>query len=304
MEKLFKSKIGSFVIAVVVCLFWGSLYSFIKIGQSEFGIVTGDIPSIMLFAGLRFVICGVIMSAFLCAVKRRVVVPEKNSIFPIVWVALISIVIHYSLTYVALSVGQSSKAAILKQIGFLFLSCFAFLFRKEDKFTISKLLGGFLGFAGVIAVNMNGMTMEFSMGDGLILVASLCSAWGSVISKNAYDRCDPVTVTAYSQLFGGILLCGFGIAFGGRLVPTASGLVILSYMCFASIMAYILWNILVKYNDMSYLSVLKFMEPLFAVVVALFVFPETESFRIEYIAAFLLMACAVAVIFLDKKKNN
>ena len=200
-----------------------------------------------------------------------------------------------------MSIGQSSKAAILKQIGFLLLSCFAFLFRKEDKFSINKLIGGFLGFAGVIAVNINGMGFDFAMGDLLVLIASFCSVAGSIISKNAYDKCNPVTVVAYSQLIGGIVLIVAGLIMGGTLAPTSSGYGILAYLCFASIVAYILWNILVKYNDISFLSVLKFAEPLFAVIVALFMFPETESFKTEYIIAFAFMSLAVVSINLKKK---
>ena len=303
MERIFKSKIGCVITAVIVCIFWGSLYSFIKIGQGAFGIVSGDIPSIMLFAGLRFTVCGIIMVAIACVGQKKLALPDKSSIMPILWVALITIVIHYSLTYIALSVGQSSKAAILKQIGFLLLSCFAFLFRKEDKFSINKLVGGFLGFAGVIAVNINGMGLDFAIGDLLILIASFCSVAGNIISKNAYDKCSPVTVVAYSQLFGGIILVAAGIVMGGSLIPTTEGYGILTYICFASIVAYILWNMLVKYNDMSLLSVLKFMEPLFAVIVALVMFPETEYFRVEYIVAFALMAAAVTIINM-KKKNR
>ena len=301
MEKIFKSKLGCIITAMIVCLFWGSLYSFIKIGQPAFGITDGHIPSIMLFAGLRFVICGIIMVLIDCIGQKKLVLPDRKSFMPIFWVALITIVIHYSFTYIALSIGQSSKAAILKQIGFLLLSCFAFLFRKEDKFSINKLIGGFLGFAGVIAVNINGMGFDFAIGDLLVLIASFCSVAGSIISKNAYDKCNPVTVVAYSQLIGGIVLVVAGLIMGGSLAPTSSGYGILAYMCFASIVAYILWNILVKYNDISFLSVLKFAEPLFAVIVALFMFPETESFKTEYIIAFAFMSLAVVSINLKKK---
>lgn len=303
MEKIFKSKTGCIITAMIVCLLWGSLYSFIKIGQPAFGIASGDIPSIMLFAGFRFVICGVVMVGIACAGQKKFVLPDKISVAPILWVALITIVIHYSLTYIALSIGQSSKAAILKQIGFLLLSCFAFLFRKEDKFTVNKLIGGILGFAGVIVVNISGMGFDFAVGDVLILFASFCSVAGSIISKNAYDKCNPVTVTAYSQLFGGIILVAAGLIMGGKLNPGKSAMGVLVYICIASIVAYVLWNMLLKYNDMSFMSVLKFMEPLFAVFVAMLVFPETESLKLEYLIAFVFIAAAVAVLNV-KSKNK
>lgn len=303
MVKIYKSKAGCILTSMLVCILWGSLYSVIKLGQTAFAIDSDNIPSIMLFAGLRFFISGIVLVILASVSQKKFAVPDKVSIMPIIWVAFVVIVLHYSFTYIALAVGQSSKAAILKQVGFLLLSCFAFVFRKEDKFTYGKLIGGILGFAGVIVVNFNGLEFDFSFGDILVLVASFCSVAGSVISKNAYDKCNPLTVVSYSQLFGGIILTGAGLALGGHITLTASGLWILVYIIASSVIAYSLWNMLVKYNDISLLSVLKFMEPLFAVIIAIFLFPETETFKLEYAVAFVIIAVAVWVSHRKSKKS-
>ena len=52
------------VISAIICtLLWGSAFPGVKIGYKLFGITSGDIPSYILFAGIRFLIAGIITLA-------------------------------------------------------------------------------------------------------------------------------------------------------------------------------------------------------------------------------------------------
>ena len=66
------------------------------------------------------------------------------------------VVLHYTFTYVGLSLTDSSKTAILKQLGTLLYICFCFLFIKEERFSIYKITGALVGFAGIAAINAGG----------------------------------------------------------------------------------------------------------------------------------------------------
>ena len=136
------NSIKTVLLSLLVMALWGSLYSFIKIGYSAFQIDTTDIPSIMLFAGLRFIVCGVILIAVCFAKDKKLELPKKNNLLWVIWGAVISIILHYGFTYIALSLGEGSKSAIIKQVGFLFLSCFAFIFDKTDGFSPRKHRNG------------------------------------------------------------------------------------------------------------------------------------------------------------------
>ena len=49
------------VISAIICtLLWGSAFPGVKIGYKLFGITNGDIPSYILFAGISFLIIGII----------------------------------------------------------------------------------------------------------------------------------------------------------------------------------------------------------------------------------------------------
>ena len=69
---------------------------------------------------------------------------------------------------------------------------------------------------------------------------------------------------------------------------------VLGYICFASIAANILWNTLIKYNDMSKLAVLKSMDPMFASLFSALLLGE-NILKPTYLIATALIILAVAV---------
>ena len=294
-KNLFSNKITSVLIAVFVCALWGSLFPCVKLGYNAFAISGSDIPSIILFAGLRFTISGIILIGAASIKNKKIDIPKKQSIAPIFWIALTSIILHYSFTYIALSVGEGSKSAIIKQVGFLFLSCFAFLFDKEDSFSVPKLIAGILGFVGIIVTNLDGSGFTFGIGDVLLLLASLCSCISVICTKSATKTINPVQIVAYSQLWGGIFLLVTGMVLGGKLARIdTNSILTFSYICLASIAAYSLWNILIKYNNVSKLSVIKFTEPLFAVIFSGIILGE-KILRLSYLIAFVIILAAILI---------
>ena len=213
--------------ALVAMFFWGSLYPCIKLGYAAFSIDTSRPANVLLFAGIRFLICGAALLLPGCARDRRLTLPDRPTFVPVLLIALSGYVAHYSCTYVGMSMIESAKTALLKQIGSLFIICFAFLFRKEDRFTLRKLVSGLMGFAGILAINLEGARFHMGPGEALIIAASFCSALNMIVSKSAYDRLDPLTVTGWAQLLGGVMLTALGAALGGvpgRLTPTSCGL--------------------------------------------------------------------------------
>jgi len=136
----------------------------------------------------------------------------------------------------------------------------------------------------------------------LILAASFCSVISMIVSKNAYDRCDPMRVTAWAQLSAGVMLAIAGLLLGGsigRVDLRAVG--VLAYICFASCMGYGIWNSLVKYNDMTRLNEIKFTEPLFAALCSAVLLGE-NVLRWTYLISFLLVTAGI-IIGTERKKH-
>jgi drug/metabolite transporter (DMT)-like permease len=292
-ERIFQHKVTSVLLTLLVCGLWGSLYPFIKIGYQAFSIDAGNIPSIMLFAGLRFALCGGILAVALAGRERCWELPRKTQWSPILLVALFTIVLHYGFTYVGLSLGESSKGAIVKQVGFLFLSCFSFLFVKEEGFSVAKLLAGLLGFVGIVVTAMDGTGFHFTVGDVLLVLSSLCTVCSAVISKRSFSRVDPVRLVAYSQLVGGLCMLLCGLCMGGRIGRVNVWAVLaFAYICVASIAAYVLWNLLLRVNSLAKLSIIKFSEPLFAVLFSGLWLGE-DIWKLSYLFALLLVLAAI-----------
>lgn len=301
-EHLFANQYISIILMLIVCALWGSLFPIVKIGYSAFCVVADDISTVILFAGLRFVVSGIIMISVSWIKTGNIKLPAKAEFSSIFLVGLTSIVLHYGFTYIGLSLGEGSKSAIIKQVGFLFLSCFAFIFEKEDKFSWPKLCAGILGFAGIIVTSMDDTGMSFRAGDLMLIMASFCSVISNVISKQIINRVNPIQLVAYSQLLGGVCLCIAGLLLGGKIEYVDwKGVLVFAYICFASIAAYSLWNVLLKYNDLSKMSVIKFSEPLFAVIFSGILLGE-NIFKISYLIAFVIIF--VAILLSNVKKRN
>ena len=291
---LFKNRGVSLILGLVAMFFWGSLFPVVKLGYRAFGVDTGSVGSILLFAGIRFVLCGGI---FLAVIHRRggLKVPRGRTLSAVTGVALFAYFLHYMCTYVGIARLDSSKTAIIKQVGSLFIVCFAFLFRREDSFSPRKLIGGLLGFLSILVINMNGLRLSFNVYDLLVIAASFASVAAVVISKNAYDTMDPLSVTGWAQLLGGAALTAAGLLLGGwltRFGPDAA--LIMLYMCFASCAGYGLWNMLLKYNDMSRLNTIKFAETLFGVFCAWLLLGE-DIFRPIYLVSLLLLCAGIVI---------
>lgn len=291
------------MLALLVMALWGSLFPMIKIGYAAFNILSSDIPTIILFAGMRFTFSGIILICISSIKVKSFDMPKKREILPILLGALVTIILHYSFTYLALSIGEGSKTAIVKQICFLFLGCFAFLFDKSDKFTVNKVIAAILGFAGIIATAYDGTAVVFMLGDLLLLLASVCSAAGTIISKRATQIVAPMKFVAYSQFFGGVFLLSAGLILGGRITHIdIKAICVFLYICTASITAYTLWNMLLKNGSVSKLSIIKFTEPLFAVIFSGIILGE-DIFRISYLVAFILMIAALIIEHKEPKSQ-
>ncbi len=302
-EQLCAEKRFSTWSCLLAMLCWGSLFPMIKLGYYSFDIDMTSSGSILLFAGLRFLVCGVILIGFISAKDKKLVTPSRYSIMPILWAALFAYVLHYTCTYIGVAHLESSKTAIIKQIGSLFVVCFAFLFRKEDGFSICKVVGGVLGFASIFVINLNGTSFQFDVYDLLVLGASACAVISTLMLKNAYDIFSPMLITAWAQLIGGAALLVIGISLGGRIGRvTLEGLPIFIYICTASCFGYVLWNMLLKYNNMSRLNLIKFTEALWSALFSWLLLCE-NIFSIKYLLA-LILVCAGLLIGNSRKHEE
>ena len=289
-------------LALLTMLLWGSLFLMVKLGFMTYAVEsTADI---LLFAGIRFVICGSIICLFSAIKDPASYRPVRYSILPVLLSGVFAIVLHYGFTYKGLELTDSSKTALIKQIGALFYVCFSFLFIKEDQPSVKKVLAAAIGFLGIIALNTNSEGISFSTGDFLILCASFCTVFSNVISKKAFKTVSPITFTGTSQLFGGIVLLMIGIFTGGRVqFSLSTELWIMAYICAASIVSYCIWFGIVKNGELSKLFIIKFAEPVFACIFGALILGE-DIWKIQYLIAFLLIGGGIWLSNIKVTREN
>ncbi|MBQ8320814.1 MAG: DMT family transporter [Clostridia bacterium] len=287
------SKNKTLLSALLTMLLWGSLFPMVKLGFAAYEI--DGTADILLFAGIRFVICGGVICAFSAVKNKGSFQNVKNSIFPILLSGMFAIILHYGFTYLGLELTDSSKTALLKQVGALVYVCFSFIFIKEDKPSVKKIVASLIGFLGILALNIDSQGFSFGIGDILILCASFCTVFSNVISKRVFKTVDPVAATGISQLFGGGVLLFVGLAMGGSVhfSPDFS-LFIMAYICIASIISYCIWYGIVKGGELSQLFIIKFAEPVFACVFGAILLGE-DILKPQYFIAFILISVGICI---------
>ncbi len=296
------SKNKTIWLALLTMLLWGSLFPMVKLGFAAFKVVST--PDILLFAGIRFVICGAVICIFAAIKDKKAYCGVRCSIFPILLSGLFAIILHYAFTYLGLGSTDSSKTAIMKQIGALLYVCFSFLFFKEDRPTRQKIIGAFVGFLGIFALNVSSTGFSFSIGDLLILGASFCTVFSNVISKKVFSKVAPIAATGISQFFGGAVLFIIGAVMGGKVnFALDSSLWIMVYICAASIVSYCIWFETVKSGELSKLFIIKFAEPVFACVFGALILKE-DIFKLQYLFAFILISGGIVISHLKSKSTK
>lgn len=299
-----KKILNLYILPLIPMILWGSLFPFIKIGYEAFAIDQESVPDILVFAAMRFIVCGIIVSAI--ALVRRDSLSENKikGIGSVLLMGLFSIVLHYAFTYIGLTMTDSSKTALLKQLGSLFYICLAFLFIKGESFSIFKIIGAVLGFGGIIAINFTGNGLTFAVGDILIILASVCSVISTILSKNCVRSISPFWITGISQFFGGAALLIAGVVMKGSF-PTFNlkAFFAFAYICTASIIAYVLFTYVQKNAANSRLLIIKFAEPLFACIFGAILLGE-DIFKLQYLIAFVMISGGIYLGSINKEKEE
>ena len=128
--------------ALFVMLLWGALFPLVKLGYRAFSFeTTGDI---LLFAGLRFTVCGAVICIGGLLTDRTRFTLLKGCWKGVFSIGLFAVVLHYACTYLGLRSAASAKTALLKQGGVLIYVCFSSLIFPDDRPTPRKLVGALM----------------------------------------------------------------------------------------------------------------------------------------------------------------
>ncbi len=283
------------LLAVLCCALWGSATPFIKTGYEL--ILPGEMKTTaatILFAGLRFTIAGLLTVIIYSIARRRVLLPKKENAGRILLVSLFQTVLQYIFFYIGLSNTSGVKGTIFSGSNAFFAVLVSALIFRQEKLTVKKIFACILGFAGIIVINLDGL--EFNMnftGDTFVIFSAVASAVSSVLIKKFSKHEDPVIISGYQFIAGGIAMMAVGFSFGGRLkldTPLAFG--VLLYLSVLSAVAYAVWGLLLKHNPVSKVTIYSFMTPVFGVILSWLMLSGEAKIDPLYVIITLLLVCS------------
>lgn len=294
--------------AMLCCLLWGSAFPLVKIGFSWLNISSEDIPTEILYAGLRFTLAGVIAIIITSLISGKFLRPTMKSLPKVFSLSMFQTILQYLFFYIGLSNTSGVKASVIEAMNVfvaLIVSCLIF---RMEKITAAKIIGSVIGFAGVVIINVSkgnlagGLTLK---GEGFILISTVAYAFSSVLMKHWSNEENPMMMSAWQFLLGGIVMSILGFALGGRISGfDLKSVLLLIYLASLSAIAYSLWASLLKYYPVSRIAVYGFMNPVFGFILSAFLLGESEAFGLKSIAALVLVCLGIYIVNYTKKTNK
>lgn len=302
-NKIFTNTIFVVVAALLCCALWGSATPFIKIGY-QLILPDKNVASTILFAGIRFTFAGLITILIYSIARKKFLYPKKENLKRVATVSCFQTIIQYIFFYVGLANTTGVKGTIASGSNAFFAMLIASLIFKQEKLTFKKVFACIIGFAGIVLVNLNGLDFNMNfMGDGFVLFSAIAYAFSSVLIKRYSKYEDPVVISGYQFVMGGIVMVLIGLGFGGVVAfESIKAVAVLAYLALLSAVAYALWGILLKYNPVSRITIFSFMIPVFGVVLSNLLLDEQSNVSVVNLLITLVLIC-VGIIILNYKKD-
>lgn len=281
-------------------MLWGSAYPAVKSGYALLQIAPSDIAGQVLFAGWRFSLAGLILLIVAMSLQKPVLALNRRQAGEIALLGLTQTTIQYVFFYVGLAHASGVKASIMNATVVFFSVVLAHFIYADDRLNGRKALGCLIGFLGVVVVNFGGGAahgFDFTfLGEGFLVIAAFVLAAATIYGKRLSNSLDPMVMTGWQLLIGGLILTGGGMASGGRLqaLNLGSGALLL-YLALLSSVAFAVWSLLLKHNPVGLIAPFNFLIPVFGVCLSA-IFLGESVLRWSYLAALGLVCSGIWLV--------
>lgn len=294
---IFQHPVWVTVFAITAAMAWGWAYPLIKLGFGEFGITQEMTGSKILFAGIRFLLSGMIILSIAGYTGRDFRLRKPIDWGYVILFALLNTTLHYAFFYIGLSFSEGARSAILNSLGTFLLVLLACMFFKSDRLTSHKIIGCAIGFTGILLLNAgkSGSGQFTLMGDGMIILNALCSAFAGLMTRGLSRRVNVFVGTGYSLAIGGVLLIIPGILSGGYLPQvTVWGIIILALLVCISALGFTLYNKLLSCNPVGKIAIFNSLIPVVGAITSCLCLGE--PFYIKYLIAASMAMTGIYII--------
>ena len=302
----FSRPLPRFLSALLCCVLWGSAIPAIKYCYQTYwdaGISSGDM---VLFAGMRFSLAGLMVVLFGSIMERRPMIPRKKDWKGILLICLMQTFIQYFLYYIALFRTSGISTALINGSTSIFAILLACLVFRMEKPTAAKAVGCILGFSGVV-LSQRGAGGEWSfslMGEGFMLLSCLCAAMASVLIRIFSEKSSPVLLSGWQFFIGGLGLCLCGILMSGKPGRLCAGMIfMLIYLSLVSAVAYTLWSCLLRRNPVSRVTIYGFLTPVAGVLLSALFLGEYSLLSLPTLLSLVLVSLGIYLVNREKDKT-
>ena len=275
-----------------VYLIWGSTYLAIRFA------LEGGFPPFLL-GGVRFVIAGSLMFAFLR--WRGVPAPTRAQWGNAAVMGVLLLLLGNGMVNLAEKTVSSGMTAVAVASAPLWMGIFAAM-RGQHPSRV-EWIGLGIGFLGVVWLNAGSSLNASKLGMVALLVASLAWSFGSIWSRGR-DLPSPFMASAAQMLCGGVAMCIVGAAIGERFhgLPSAHALAAFAYLIvFGSIVGFSAYIWLLHHVRPALAGSYAYVNP--AIAVALGAWLAHERFGAhELVAMGVILLGVVAITFAKAAK--
>jgi drug/metabolite transporter (DMT)-like permease len=275
-----------------VYLIWGSTYLAIRFA------LEGGFPPFLL-GGIRFVIAGSLMYAFLRG--RGLPAPTRAQWGNAAVMGVLLLLLGNGMVNLAETRVSSGLAAVAVASAPLWMGVFAAL-RGQHPSRI-EWIGLGIGFLGVLWLNAGSSLSASKLGMVALLVATVAWSFGSIWSRGR-DLPSPFMTSAAQMLCGGVAMCIVGALAGERLhgMPSAHGLAAFAYLIvFGSIIGFSAYIWLLHHVRPALAGSYAYVNPAIAVVLGAWL--ARERFGAHELLAMGVILLGVVAITLAKARK-
>lgn len=307
LKSIFQNKWAVIGFAMVCSILWGSAFPVLKISHQELQMAPNDPIAQIVFAGLRFLLAGLIILVFLLFTNRKQLYIKRSQLLILVLFGTIQTAVQYYFFYNGLTKVSGMQGSILSSSGTFLAVLLAHFFYKNDRMNWKKAIGILAGLAGIMMANW-GQEFQFQFqwtGEGFVIMSGLTSAITTIIAKELAVEIHPITLTGWQLTIGSVvlLLIGAPQLSAGAITFTPFGWGLLIYAALLSSVAFALWTTILKYNKAGEVSIYNFLTPVFGTVLSAILIPG-EKLNLSILLAIALVAAGIIVMNYSSRKKD
>ncbi len=297
MKDLIKNKKYAYMVALFCMLLWGSAFPVLKISYQELNMLPEDNMSRMYFAGIRFLLAGLLVLVYSLAFKRQEIKESKIDWKFLIFLGFLQTTLQYLFFYIAVANTSGVKSSILQSASTFLVVIFSHFAFKDDKMSKNKVYALIFGFLGILIANLDkGFDLSFKLqGEVFMLISSTLGALGTIVVKKYGKDMSPFVLTSAQMIIGSIILIVVGRwGMTAPLAFTAKAYGLLLYSAFLSALAFVLWYQLLQNYKAGEISVLRLFIPMFGAILSTIFLKE--SMTINLVLGLILVIIGIYVL--------